>query len=47
MMKDFGVAKICFEGDDEMMSFVWMPLEIGAKDDPIIDVVDHEMRIDP
>ena len=46
MMKDFEVAKISFEGDDQMMSFVWMPSDI-VKDDPAIDVVDGEMRIDP
>jgi hypothetical protein len=47
MMKDFEGAKISFEGDDQMMSFVWMPPEIGAENDPTIDVVDGEMRIDP
>ena len=47
MMKDFEGAKISFEGDDQTMSFVVMPPDIGAKDDPAIDVVDGEMRIDP
>lgn len=44
-MKDFEMAKVSFEGDDEMMSYVYMPPEI--KDDPTIDVIDGEMRIDP
>jgi len=47
MMREFENAKISFEGDDQMMSFVWMPPDIGAEDDPTIDVVDGEMRIDP
>jgi hypothetical protein len=46
MMKDFEIAKISFEDDEEMMSFVWMPPDIGANNDPTIDVVDGEMRID-
>ena len=47
MMREFENAKISFEGDDQTMSFVVMPPDIGAKDDPAIDVVDGEMRIDP
>jgi molecular chaperone DnaK (HSP70) len=46
MMKDFEIAKISFEDDEETMSFVWMPPDIGANNDPTIDVVDGEMRID-
>jgi hypothetical protein len=47
MMKDFEVAKISFEGDDQLMSFVWIPPEVVPEDDPTIDVVHSEMRIDP
>jgi hypothetical protein len=47
MMKDFECAKISFEGDDQMISFVWMPPNIGATDDPTIDVIHHEMQIYP
>jgi len=49
MMKDFEGAKISFEGDDqdETMSFVYMPSDIVAKNDPTIGVVDGELRIDP
>jgi hypothetical protein len=47
MMKDFEGAKISFEGDDQTMSFVYMPSDIVDKNDPTIDVVDGEMRIDP
>ncbi|KAH6698437.1 hypothetical protein BKA61DRAFT_496842 [Leptodontidium sp. MPI-SDFR-AT-0119] len=46
MMRDFESAKKCFEGHDEETFFLWMPPEIGAKDDPIMDVVDGEMQID-
>jgi hypothetical protein len=46
LMNDFEIAKISFEGDDQI-SFVWMPPEIGDANDPALDMVDHEIRIHP
>jgi hypothetical protein len=46
LMGDFEVAKMMFEGDDQI-SYVWMPPEIGAANNPALDIVDHEIRIPP